>query len=369
MPAVTNRCVALVMAGGVGRRLWPASTPTRPKQLVSGLPREGATLLGATVARLQRLAAVDDIHVVTTGAQAEAVRRLVPSLPPTNVLTEPCGRNTTACIALAVASVRSRLASAGDEPVLVVAPADHHVQDDEAFLSALNRAVEVARQRDAITLLGIEPTEPNVGFGYIATGAPLVEGAREAGSRVLAFTEKPDKATAQAYLASSDPHYLWNAGVFVMPLGRVERELRALRPATWRVAELAASSGASETDDVLVARDYAALPDEPFDRAIVEQQADACVVPVAAGWSDLGSWTAVEGLFDPDGDGNRRVALGQAQVEVADSRGCFVWAEGVRVGVLGMDDVVVVARGDRLLVCRRDLAQHVGDLAKRLDPE
>lgn len=357
------------MAGGVGQRLWPASTPDRPKQLVPGIPRAGSTLLSATIERLAGVVASDDVYVVTTRAQAAALVNAVTTLSAERVIIEPVGRNTAACIALGVATLRARLGPAADDAVLVVTPADHHVRDVDTFQRALARAVAVAREANAITLLGVEPTAANPGFGYIAMGPALSTDGAMTGCRVHAFTEKPDAATAQRYVTSTDPVYLWNAGIFVMPIGRVADEFRQLQPETMSVVESIVAATASNRDVGDADQVYAQLPAEPFDRAIVERQHDACVVPVSAGWSDLGSWTAIGELFEADEAGNRRVVGRHGDAELVDSRGCTVWTEDARVGVLGLDDVVVVVRGDRVLVCRKDLVQSVGNLAKRFDGE
>ena len=361
---------ALVMAGGVGTRLWPASTPDRPKQLVAGLPRADSTLLQATLSRLAAIVPQESIYLITTRAQRPAILDAVPQLRAEQVLAEPCGRNTAACIGLALACMRRRLQDELDDAVVIVSPADQHVVDEASFQRRLVAASRLAASRDTIVLLGIEPTDANPGFGYIACGEPLeLDGVDSAvsASRVAAFREKPDIATAKAYLASTQPRYLWNAGLFVMPVSRVEREFLQHVPDTWRVLQTAASALATGSDATSADAAYASLPAEPFDRVIVERQPDACVVPFAGGWSDLGSWAAVAELFATDIDGNHKVEGPEAKAELIASHNCLVWTEDAAVGVIGLDDVVVVARGGRVLVCRRDLAARVGEIAKRFD--
>ena len=314
---------AVVLAGGSGTRLWPASRRARPKQFLT--LGGGDTLLGATVRRARAL--TSEITIVTADEQVAATRAIAPDVA---ILGEPCGRNTAAAIGLAAAAIARRDPAA----VLVIMPADQHIADPAGLERAIRLLVPVA-EAGAIGVLGIQPTRAEVGFGYIELGAAAGD-LRP----VLRFVEKPDRATAEAYLASG--RYMWNAGWFVATAARLLAELDAQLPDT----------GAAVRAPDVAAR-YPALTSISIDHGVMEKAANIVCAPADIGWDDIGSWAAVP--VAPDAAGNR--VVGDALV--LDGTGNIVTSDGGLVALVGVSDLVVVRAGDAVLVIPKDRAQDV----------
>lgn len=352
--------LAIIMAGGVGARLWPASTHTVPKHLVPGLSPTGATLLAATVERLAPLVPLRDVRIVTTEDQADAIVRAIPGLLPTQILREPAGKNTAPCLALAVASLAAQTA---DDPTLYILPADHHVRDGAAFRAALTRAGALATARDTICTLGITPTGPHTGFGYLEFDPTPLDGSTTPlpGHAVRRFTEKPDEATARSFLEGGA--HLWNAGIFVSSLGRIARDLEARCGDIWAPIEAAVAAG----DPAALVAAYDAVTPAPIDVALMEQLDDLCVVPCDAGWSDLGSWAALHAQLR-DAQHPVRHTDNDGRIAAEDSDGSLIWADGTDVAVLGLPGVAVIAVDGRVLVCPLDRAEEIKRLVGSLKP-
>lgn len=339
------------MAGGGGTRLWPASTPERPKQLFDPL-LQGKSLLRRTVERLEGFVAPEHIWVVTTRDQQEQVIAALPEVRPEHVIGEPFGRNTAPAIALAV----RRLAADHPEATLVALPADHHVRDPEAFRQRLATAVAHAEAASCLVALGITPDHAATGYGWIERDEePLAPVDGDAGAPVFVakrFVEKPDETRAREFLEHG--RYLWNAGIFVMPVVRIAAELAQHCHDTWEAL------GALPLDDA-----YARIHPEPIDTAVMEKQTDLRVVPADVGWTDLGSWRAVSEIAHRDEHGNAGISDDAAPV-LFDCEGTLAWAEGMQVAVVGMRDVAVVCSGNRVIVCPLDRAQEVRSVVEAL---
>jgi len=363
--------VVIIMAGGGGARLWPASTPTRPKQLMHLSQHPPHTLLAAAVERARLLAPPSRIFVVTSMALAPAIQAAAPELVARNVITEPRPRSTAPCLALALLHVRQvlREQKLPEEQIartlVTVLPADHHIPAVEAFTRLLKFAGEYAGQRGCIVTLGIQPRRPSTGYGYIERGPEAL--GRDGDAFVypaLRFVEKPDAVRAQIFVDSG--RYLWNAGIFLMPLGRISAEIErhaprlagALAPVAW-----ALTAGEDPWPATVAA--YDALAAEPIDIAVMEKQRDLCVVPMAVPWTDLGSWEAMREALPKDGHGNVVVAPRTAGVELIDAKNSLVWSEGLDVAVIGMQGVAVVVSGGRVLVCPLDRSEEVRRLGER----
>lgn len=356
---------AIVPAGGAGTRLWPLSRAGRPKFLLD-LTGQGRTLLQQTWDRLVPLAGAGRMVLVTGHAHAGAVAGQLPGLPPGNLLAEPSPRDSAAAIGLAAAVVARR------DPGAVVGSfaADHVVRDQPAFRAAVAEAVAVARTGDVVTV-GIAPTAPSTAFGYIRLGEALaVPGAPHA-HRVGAFVEKPDPATAAAYLA--DGRHRWNAGMFVARADVMLALLAEHRPALHAgLVAIAAAWDGPDREAVLQAT-WPDLEKVAIDYAVAEPAAAAgrvAVVPADLGWDDVGDFDSLAGLL-PGGDGGTAAdgpaVLGDAaHVLGVDAGGLVVPASGRLVAVLGLDDVVVVDTPDAVLVTTRARAQEVKGIVDRL---
>lgn len=359
----------LIMAGGSGTRLWPASTAERPKHLL-GLAPGAPSLLDETVARAARWLGPARIWMITTAEQRPALLRAHPEVPPEQILAEPRGRNTAAAITLGLLEIRAALARRGeasDDATVIALPADHHIGDPAALEAALARAAEHAAARGVIVTLGIEPTRPDTGYGYIERGDAAHPG--EAGPPIYPvrrFVEKPDAARAAQFLASGA--FLWNAGIFVLPLGPSLAAIREHAPAladALAPVEPALAARDAAARDAGLARAYDAVPALPFDIAVLERLSALDVLPVRLGWNDLGTWAAIHGANPHDAAGNALLADAAGAIEAIECEGSLFWAEGVEIAALGVSGLAVIASGGKILICPLDQAQRVRELARR----
>lgn len=343
---------AVILAGGSGTRLWPLSREMFPKQF---LPLVGArSLFQETVERVRPLVG-NDVVVVTTDDSRFLVADQLRDLgidPAGRILCEPVGRNTAPAIGLA-----ALCADPGE--LLLVLPSDHTIRDAEGFRASLRQAAPVA-ERGYLVTFGISPAYPETGFGYIRLGEALpgAPGFRQA----AAFVEKPDRQTAEGYLASGN--YLWNSGMFAFKAGAILDELAAHAPdvrAGLEALRPALESGAPVPHDL-----YAALPSVSIDYAVMERSTRVVALPVDPGWSDLGSFSALFDVLDADPEGNVvQMATGGAWVCVG-SRGNLVSSSRKVLALVGVEDTLVVDTPDALLVCSRDRAQDVREVVQRL---
>jgi mannose-1-phosphate guanylyltransferase len=338
---------AIVMAGGSGTRLWPLSRRGTPKQLLA-LTGE-TSLLQQTVARLGALLKPQDIYVITSASHVRATQDQLPQLPADNVLGEPLARSTAVAAGLATVLVRRE----SDEVALVL-PADHHVADEDAFVAALREAARAA-ERGYLVTLGVRPTHPATGYGYIRAGDPLH--ASEPTAIVDGFVEKPDAATAAAMLG--DGRHFWNAGIFVWRVYAFRQALQRFQPelaaALDRIAELHRTPGwMSDVRSILEP-----IPAVTIDVGIAEPAAAEgrmAVVPLDAGWSDIGSWSALlEALSRTEG--KDLVASGRHLDQ--GSRHVLVHGGDRLIVTVGLENVIIVDTPDALLVCSSDQAEEI----------
>jgi len=348
----------LVLAGGGGTRFWPASTRQTPKHLLPLLP-DGRTLLQATLDRAAALTDRERIFVVTSADQADAVRENAGDrVGEQGLIVEPVPRNTGPAIALALVALSLRGAGAHD-PVIVL-PADAGIDDDEAFRACLRTACAAAVAHKSIVTVGVPPTRPATGYGYLGLGAEEeVEGAEATVRAVLQFREKPDHRTAKEWVASGN--FWWNAGIFVFRLGYLWYVMGELR----EDLDLAmATMGAclQQDDRAALAAEYSRLESISIDYAVMEKAPSVLGVGATFGWSDLGSWDAIAEVLGalPGGVG---VA---ASAAADDADGNVVWAPGRKVGLLGVSGLIVAVTDDAVLVADRERAQEVKGIAAAL---
>lgn len=341
---------AVIMAGGSGTRFWPLSRSARPKQflpLTSDKP-----LIAETMNRIAGLATPRRSFVVCGAKHERAVKQALPKLPAKNVLVEPEARNTAPAIALATAHV----AHAEPQGVIVVLPSDQHVADLDGFQASLDEAIRVAREGFIVTL-GITPTRPETGYGYIRVGEQLTGLAR----RVGAFVEKPDRATAEGYLVAGE--YLWNAGIFVFRADVMLEAFRQHMPELSQGLDVIRASLGSKKAAATLKKVFPKLPATSIDYGIAEKASNIAVVPSRCGWSDVGSFNALPEVRKTDDRGN--VATGKFPL-VIESSGCVVLGGDRPVAVVGMTDVVVVDAGDAVLVLPKDKSQDVRKVVEAL---
>ncbi|HEX4496883.1 MAG TPA: mannose-1-phosphate guanylyltransferase [Thermoanaerobaculia bacterium] len=336
---------ALILAGGSGTRFWPLSRKSRPKQL---LALEGErTLLRDTLERLAPVIGPESVWVCTTEALADAVRRDLPEVPPEQILSEPEGRNTAPAIAW---SVRS-MPEAARREVVAVLPADHRMGDPAAFRDALERAARVVEREDRMMTLGVVPRWAETGYGYLELEP---DSDSQDVRRVRRFVEKPSEENARRFLESGN--YLWNAGIFLFRGSTLLDLVAVHQPELSR--GLAAIAAAPERLREL----YAGLPADSIDYAIMEKLDGIATLPLDCGWSDLGSWEALDEILARDGGGN----TGRGDTLAVDARGNLLFADQGTIAVLGVEDLVVVRTGDAVLVMPKSRSQEVRKLVNEL---
>lgn len=348
-----SQLIPVILSGGAGTRLWPVSRSSYPKPFMRV---DGRTLAARTLERAKHVSGGAPVITVTARDHYFLTRDEYAGAghPGEPFLLEPCARNTAPAVAVAASYARQRH---GDDVQVLVLPADHLIEDLDAFAEAVAEARRVAEQGYLVTF-GIAPSRPDTGFGYIRCGADI-EGTR--GARVEAFVEKPDRQTAEAYIAAGG--YTWNSGMFlfradalVEAMDEVALEIREGAERVLRHADLSASPVE------LPREEFERMPDISFDYAVMEKAARRAVVCGEFDWNDIGSWQAVSELAAADGRGNRT----EGPVVLVDADNCFVQSESRLIAAVGVSDLVVVDTGDAVLVASRERAQDVRKVVSEL---
>jgi mannose-1-phosphate guanylyltransferase len=359
---------AIILAGGRGTRFWPRSRTRTPKQLLNIVGRD--TMLEQTLARLARLFPASRQWVVTNSEQAAAVRRQLPRVAASHILAEPVGRNTAAAIGLAAAHLLHNGMGKENDAIMAVLPADHYIAQPARYLKIVSAALHVAHASGSLVVLGIPPSRPETGFGYIerSSGMVLNAGGVPVYS-VRRFTEKPALERARKYVSSG--RYFWNAGMFFWRVSTFLGNLEKFLPKTHdALMSLAGEIGTPRYARTL-ARIYPKLENISVDYAILEPATSRAVapsvfvLPAEVGWSDIGSWAAVYDLLARKAGEN--VSAGRFMA--LDAHGNFLWSPKKFVAAVGIRDLVVVETDDALLLCPRDRAQDVGKIVKWLEAE
>ena len=343
--------VPVLMAGGSGTRLWPLSRELYPKQFLKLAGKH--TMLQQTADRALALPGTTAPVVICGDEHRFIVAEQLTAMEGRKIILEPVGRNTAPAAAVAALRVA---ASHGDDALIMLLPADHVIADQAAVAAAANQAATLAKAGHLVTF-GIVPGHPETGYGYIRQGQALGDD----GFAVDAFVEKPDRATAEGYLA--DGSYLWNGGMFVFRAGTLLAELEQHAPAVLRACRQALDAGQHDLDFLrLDAEAFKACPEDSIDYAVMEKTDKAAVVPLDAGWNDLGAWTYLGDINTPDSAGN----VLHGDVLTADTRDTLVRAESRLVATVGVDKHVVVETADAVLVAPRDRVQDVKAIVQQL---
>ncbi|MDC1401123.1 mannose-1-phosphate guanylyltransferase/mannose-6-phosphate isomerase [Gammaproteobacteria bacterium] len=330
---------SVIMAGGSGTRLWPLSRAAHPKQFLR-LHGED-TMLQTTVKRLSELDINSSITICNEEHRFFVAEQLREIDKLGSIILEPVGRNTAPAIALAALSAK-------DDPLLLVLAADHVIQDEAAFSAAVTQAIPLAEAGKLVTF-GIVPSAPHTGYGYIKRGNDLGEGFK-----VDEFVEKPSVKVAQGYISSGE--YYWNSGMFLFRASRYLEELEKFRPDILGKCKLSVNEIKADLDFLRVHKEtFESCPAESVDYAVMEKTDDAVVVPIDAGWSDIGSWSSLWDISEKDDDGNST----HGDVILHGTRNSYVRADDKLIGVIGVDDLVIVSTKDALMVAHKDRTQDV----------
>ncbi len=347
---------AVIMAGGVGSRFWPRSRERSPKQFQEILG--SGTMIQNTFQRISPLVDAEHTLIVTNRQHRELVLSQLPGIPKQNVLGEPVGRNTAPCIGLAAQWIRRE----DPEGVMVVLPSDHLIRTPDVFLKAVERGVRVAREQNALVTIGISPTHPETGYGYIqfndgpANNPYHAEGVY----RVRTFAEKPNYETAMRFLKSGD--FLWNSGMFVWKASVILDELARHMPEMCEQLSHVVPAMGTPGFDAALELAYGVIRGTSIDYGVMEKASNVFVVRGEFGWSDVGSWDEVVRLTPVDGQGN----VHKGTVVSKDANGNYVDAGDRVVATIGVDDLVVVATDDAVLVCRKGRSQDVKEIVDYL---
>ena len=337
----------VIMAGGIGSRFWPMSVPEYPKQFIDVLGL-GRSLLQMTVERLLPLCPIENIWIVTSEKYVGIVHEQLPDMPLDNILAEPEARNTAPCIAYASRKIAKRDSDAR----IIVTPSDALVMKTDEYRRVLGEAIDFIGKCDAIVTVGIKPTRPETGYGYIQSAGERVSGEVE---RVAAFKEKPDLPTAQQYLQSGS--YYWNAGIFVWSVATIERSLRMFAPQIAGVMDQIEPSLYTDGEQDALRRFFPTCDKISIDYAVMERAGNIHVIAADLGWSDLGTWGSLLQNATRDAQGNAVVG---SNVSLHNCDGCIVHVSDLeRVVVEGLSDCIVASKAGRLLVCRLSEEQHI----------
>ena len=355
----------VIMAGGKGTRFWPLSTEDNPKQLLSLVG--DTSLLQQTVARIAPLVPLEDIYVVTGESLVSATKWHLPDLPSENIIAEPVGRNTLPCIGLAALYLKKQ---EGGDAVMVVLPADSHIQHQERFRELLQYAANIAANDNVLITFGVSPTRPETGYGYIHIGAAVHTVDDFQSFQVRQFVEKPDRETAGKYLESRE--YLWNSGMFVWRVDLILNAIKTCQPSIYqRLMEIDSAIGTpSEADAISYA--YSQMEGISIDYGVMEKAKEVLVIPADIGWNDVGHWGAMHELCERDASGNtvRGKHIG------IDTQDCIIFnqtvqnpdvIEGKLIATIGVSDLVIVESEGAVLICPIDRVQEVKDLVEKLE--
>ncbi|TAF02944.1 MAG: mannose-1-phosphate guanylyltransferase [Nostocales cyanobacterium] len=342
--------IPVILAGGKGERFWPLSRRDRPKQFLS-LDGSSRSLLQATADRLLSLAGGwDHLWVITSNQIAQGVREQLPDLPELNLLVESEGRDTAAAVAWTSLEIKKRY---GEDAVIGFFPADHWIADQEVFAHTLSAATQLATSTAAIVTLGIKPTFPSTGYGYIEQGEKIGSFNELPAYHVNRFTEKPNQETAETFLSTG--RFSWNSGMFVFRAGVVLEELRTHAP---EIIEPLEQQGL----DI-----YPQLPKKSIDYALMEKTSLAYVLPVEFGWDDLGDWNAIERLLKQENHPNVELATHVG----LDTQGAIVYASNPDdvVVTIGLEDLVIVRDRNVTLIVRKERTQEIKQILKTLQDD
>jgi mannose-1-phosphate guanylyltransferase len=343
---MNNNYVA-ILAGGIGSRFWPKSRSSYPKQFLDIL-NSGKTLIQSTFERYAAFLPAENIFVVTVEEYIDIVKEQLPQLDPSNILAEPARKNTAPCIAY----MAFKLIQKNPEASLIVAPSDHLVLDNEEFKNVTFKALEFAQHMKAFVTLGIKPTYPNTGYGYIQHETLAVA---DDIYKVKTFTEKPDIEIARTFIASGD--FLWNAGIFIWKVESIIKAFEQYQPEMYEVFAAEQQLFNTTEEQNALERIYPLCTNISIDYAIMEKANNVYVIPSSFGWSDLGTWNSAYDNLEKDYLGN---AVAGDNVMIIDATKCMVSAPHEKLLLLqGLDDFIVVDSEDVLLICKKDNEQQI----------
>jgi len=342
---------AVIMAGGVGSRFWPSSKEKTPKQLLKIFGEK--TLIQDTVERLKDVVSYENIFIATNKMQQPEIMKQLPEIPPENIICEPFGRNTAACIGLSAVVLKAKASDA----VMITLPSDHLIRDVELFHKTLNNAIKFAYGSKGLVTIGITPSRPETGYGYIQIDEKEMDTNVH---RVFTFAEKPNYATAVRFLESGD--FFWNSGMFIWRVDTIMDEMKNLMPELYEGLEKIEKDLNTSEFDKTVSNVYGQLRNISIDYGIMEKSSNVYLTKGNFMWSDVGSWEEVYQLSEKDGDGNATKGNVFTDMTV-DS---LIFSPNKFTAAIGVENLIIINTDDALLVCRRDHSQDVRKVVDHL---
>lgn len=346
---INEHTYVAIMAGGIGSRFWPVSRTNYPKQFIDILGT-GRTLIQQTLDRFSSIVPPENVYVVTSEDYIELVKEQLPELPVENILGEPFRKNTAPCIAY----ISFKLLQKDPEASLIVAPADHLILDGETFLDVCAKALSFVNHFNALVTIGIKPTYPNTGYGYIqyeaAEAVPSI-------NKVKTFTEKPNKELAETFIGSGE--FLWNSGIFIWQLKRIAEAFKHFLPEMYDLFTAEQERFNTKDEKEAIENIYPQCTNISIDFGVMEKADNVYVIPASFGWSDLGTWNSAWDNMDKDYLDN---AVAGSKVMVIDATRCVVNVPQDKLVILqGLDNFIVVDTRDVLLICSKDKEQEIKD--------
>jgi mannose-1-phosphate guanylyltransferase len=353
------KTIAVIMAGGLGVRLWPKSTERRPKQFMHVLG--DGTLIQNTVARLLPIMPIEDVFVVTTADLVHLVAEQLPDVPAENIIVEPFGRNTAPCIGLSTLHLAARFTS---DTIAIVMPSDHTIYNVREFHLTLERACQAALQYQGLVTIGVTPTRAETGYGYIQVGDAIAEDASSGTChihKVTTFAEKPDAATAQRFLDAGD--FVWNSGIFVGRIDSFQRKIDKYLPDHAPLFHILERHLGKESYHDTCTDFYRQMRSVSFDIGVMEKAQHVLVVDGAFGWSDVGSWDEIYRMQLKDGRNN--VVEGNV-VTLNTTNSLVIGSSSKMISLVGVDNLIVVETESSIMICKRGEAENVRDVVDLL---
>lgn len=346
---------AVIMAGGRGERFWPRSRKALPKQFLS-LTDDGKTMIQLTIERLKTIVDIEDTFIVTNKDYKGLVLEQIPNIPEENVLLEPVARNTAPCIGLAAMHIKKKY----EEAIMIVLPSDHLIKYNEIYLDTLQEAISIAREDNNLITIGITPSYPETGYGYINFERNSNNNKRNNIYKVNRFVEKPDLETAKEYLASG--RYLWNSGMFVWKSSSILLNIRELLPGMYNGLEkIYKAIGYSNAEDTLK-DEFEKMQSESIDYGIMEKANDIYTIPGSFGWDDVGSWVALERINKTNDDGN----IISGNVITVNTQKSIIQAQDKLIATVGIKDLIIVDTEDALLIVNKEESQYIKKVIENL---
>ncbi|MCC0635121.1 MULTISPECIES: mannose-1-phosphate guanylyltransferase [unclassified Clostridioides] len=346
----------VIMAGGGGTRFWPLSRQEVPKQLIN-LSGEDA-LINETINRIDSLANKEDLFIVTNEKQMDALKDTVKDkCLYSNILPEPCARNTAAAIGFAAFNIMKKY---GDG-VMCVYPADHYIKDEKEFKAILEKAIYIAENNDKLVTIGINPTFPSTGYGYINFSRENT--IENVAYEVVEFVEKPNYEIAKEYVNSKK--YVWNSGMFVWKVSKILEDFKRYLPKVYEKLEEISNYLGTEEEIEKIREIYPTIQSISIDYGIMERSNDVIVVPGDFGWNDVGSWDSLGAIYPTDDEGN----IKRGENITIDTKNSIIYSDDKLISTIGISDLIVVSTNDAVMVCRKDKAQDVKKIVEQLKEE